>query len=473
MSERGLELARTKMAEADVPEAAIETFSRFYRILESGQSGLIREDDVEPLGKITRHADLEISADDAAEALSATAIIKLNGGLGTSMGMDKAKSLLPVRTGQGRSLSFLDVIVGQIRAAREATGAPLPLILMNSFRTQADTLEALAPYPDLAVEGLPLDFLQNREPKLAADTLEPVSWPADPSLEWCPPGHGDLYPALHASGVIKKLLAAGFRYASVSNSDNLGAAPDGALAAWFAASGAPYAAEMSPKTPADVKGGQLVVRKADGRIIQRETAQTHPDDMATSLDPQRHRYFHTNNLWFNLEALDAELERTGGVLELPLIRNVKTVDPTDATSPEVIQIESAMGAAVAVFPGAEVIEVGRERFLPVKTTNDLLLLRSDVYELTDSGRLRATVPAPLVSLSKAYKTIGAFDARFPAGAPSLREATSLTVEGDWTFGSGVSATGEAHLPATTEPATVPDGAQLTATGVQGTGGGAE
>ncbi|GAA4425916.1 UTP--glucose-1-phosphate uridylyltransferase [Georgenia halophila] len=466
MSERGLELAREKMASAGVAQAAIDTFSRFYGILESGASGLIREGDVEPLRDIPRHADLTVSEGEAADALGKTAIIKLNGGLGTSMGMDRAKSLLPVRTSDGETYSFLDVVVGQVRAARAATGARLPLVLMNSFRTRDDTLAALASYGDLAVDGLPLDFLQNREPKLLADTLEPVEWPADPELEWCPPGHGDLYPALHASGVVKDLLAAGFRFASVSNSDNLGAAPDAEIAAWFAASGAPYAAEMCLKTPADVKGGQLVVRQDDGRIIQRETAQTHPDDMEVSLDPTRHRYFHTNNLWFDLQALDAELERTGGVLELPLIRNEKNVDPTDPSSPKVVQIESAMGAAVAVFDGAQVIEVGRERFLPVKTTNDLLVLRSDVYDLTDSFRLHATVPAPLVSLSKIYKTVGAFDARFPAGAPSLADATSLTVDGDWTFGAGVTVHGDAALADESQARVVPDGATLTAEGVR-------
>ncbi|MEG3613637.1 UTP--glucose-1-phosphate uridylyltransferase [Isoptericola haloaureus] len=468
MSDRGLELAQDKMRAAGVATAAIDTFTRFYRLLEEGATGLVREDDVEPLTGLTRHADLDVPDEEAAEALGRTAIIKLNGGLGTSMGMDKAKSLLEVRRDEaGEPLSFLDVIVGQVRAARRSTGARLPLVLMNSFRTQDDTLAALAPYGDLAVDGLPLDFLQNREPKLRADTLEPVEWPADPTLEWCPPGHGDLYPALHAGGVVHALLEAGFRYASVSNSDNLGATPDGEIAAWFARSGAPYAAEMCLKTPADVKGGQLVVRKADGRIIQRETAQTHPDDMDVSLDPTRHRYFHTNNLWFDLEALAAELDRTGGVLELPLIRNSKTVDPTDGDSPEVVQIESAMGAAVAVFDGATAIEVGRERFLPVKTTNDLLLLRSDVYELTDDFRLRATAPAPLVQLSKTYKTIGAFDERFAAGAPSLRGAEGLSVAGDWTFGADVTVVGDAVLD---EPeggvGTVPDGATVAADGVR-------
>ncbi len=468
MSDRGLELARDKMTAAGVAPAAIETFTRFYRLLESGATGLVREGDVEPLTGLARHADLEISEADAADALARTAIIKLNGGLGTSMGMDRAKSLLTVReSADGEPLTFLDVIVGQVRAARARTGARLPLVLMNSFRTQDDSLAALARHEGLTVDGLPLDFLQNREPKLLADTLEPVEWPADPSLEWCPPGHGDLYPALHASGVVRALLDAGFRYACVSNSDNLGAAPDGEIAAWFAASGAPYAAEMCRKTPADVKGGQLVVRKSDGRIMQRETAQTHPDDLEVSLDAERHPYFHTNNLWFDLEALAAELDRTGGVLELPLIRNFKTVDPTDPSSPKVVQIESAMGAAVAVFEGATAIEVGRERFLPVKTTSDLLVLRSDVYELTDDYRLVAQVDAPLVRLSVAYKTITRFDERFGAGVPSLREARSLTVDGDWTFGSGVRVVGEGSLSDAGSPQTVPDGAVVTAEGVRG------
>ncbi|WP_425953669.1 UTP--glucose-1-phosphate uridylyltransferase [Xylanimonas sp. McL0601] len=470
MSDGGLQRAREKMTEAGVAPAAIETFTRFYRLLESGATGLVREADVEPLPPLARAADLDLTYDEADAALAQTAIIKLNGGLGTSMGMDKAKSLLPVRrSAEGEDLTFLDVIVGQVQAARAATGARLPLILMNSFRTRDDSLALLAKYGDLAVDGLPLDFLQNREPKLTADTLEPVEWPADPDLEWCPPGHGDLYPALHAAGVVRALLDAGFRYASVSNSDNLGAAPDARIAGWFAASGAPYAAEMCLKTPADVKGGQLVVRTADGRIVQRETAQTHPDDLEISLDPARHKYFHTNNLWFDLEALAAELERTGGVLELPLIRNEKTVDPSDPSSTPVVQIESAMGAAVAVFAGATAIEVGRERFLPVKTTSDLLVLRSDVYELTEDCRVVAQVPAPLVSLPSPYKTITRFDERFPTGAPSLRSATSLTVQGDWTFGSGVVVEGDAELPDEGSPTAVPDGATVTEKGVVAAG----
>jgi len=470
-STNGLDQSQQRMRDAGVAPAAIDVFTRFYRLLQSGETGLVPEADVEPLTDVAHRDALDVPDADARAALERTAIVKLNGGLGTSMGMDRAKSLLTVRDadpdrGTPRPLTFLDVIVGQVRAARRATGATLPLLLMNSFRTQADTLAALAPYEDLAVPGLPLDFLQNREPKLLATDLTPVDWPADPDLEWCPPGHGDLYTALHASGAVRALLDAGYRYASVSNSDNLGAAPDAAMAGWFAASGAPFAAEVARRTPADRKGGHLVVRRADGRLVLRETAQTPDADADAAADITRHRYFNTNNLWFDLEALAAELERTGGVLELPLIRNTKTVDPTDPSSPEVVQIESAMGAAVEVFDGAVAIEVGRDRFLPVKTTNDLLVLRSDVYDLDDDYRLVARTDAPFVDLDPAYyKTVAAFDARFDDGTPSLRGARSLAVRGDWSFGAGVTVVDEARLDDAGGAARVPDGAVVGPDGV--------
>ncbi|MGD7706364.1 UTP--glucose-1-phosphate uridylyltransferase [Microlunatus sp. Y2014] len=443
MSDSGLRQAQDKMRDAKVSQAAIDVFTHYYRQLEEGVTGLIAEDSIEPLVDPPMLADVEVSEEDAARALDATVIIKLNGGLGTSMGMDRAKSLLPVRDGK----SFLDLIVDQVRAARTATGARLPLLFMNSFRTSDDTMAALASYDDLAVDGVPQEFLQNFEPKLLTSDLTPVSWPAEPSLEWCPPGHGDIYTALEGSGVLDVLLEQGFRYASVSNSDNLGAAPSAAIAGWFAGSGAPYAAEVCRRTANDRKGGHLAVRKSDQQLILRDTAQTAPDEMAYFTDEHRHPYFHTNNLWFDLQVLRDTLAERESVLGLPLIKNVKTVDPADASSPEVVQIETAMGAAIEVFDGATAIAVGRDRFLPVKTTNELLLLRSDVYDIDEVGRL-VQVPekVPTIDLDAAhYKKIDDFERRFGAGAPSLREATSLTVAGDWTFGRGVTVRGTATV----------------------------
>jgi UTP--glucose-1-phosphate uridylyltransferase len=258
------------------------------------------------------------------------------------------------------------------------------------------------------------------------------------------------------------LLEQGYRYASVSNADNLGAAPNPALAAWFAASGAPYAAEVCRRTAADRKGGHLAVRKSDGRLILRDTAQTPADQMDFFTDEHRHPFFHTNNLWFDLERLAAALAGGGSVLGLPLIRNTKTVDPTDPSSPQVIQMETAMGAAIEVFEGATAITVPRGRFLPVKTTNDLLLLRSDAYDVADDGTF-ALVPdkAPLVDLDpEHYKTMAEFDARFPAGPPSLRDAERLTVRGDWTFGADVVARGDVELADTGGAERIADGTVL-------------
>ncbi|MCT1458457.1 UTP--glucose-1-phosphate uridylyltransferase [Aestuariimicrobium sp. p3-SID1156] len=456
MSENGLKHAQEKMRGDGLPEASIKVFTDYYHQLESGQTGLIREDSIEPLLDPPMLEDVEIDDAAARAAFDQTVIIKLNGGLGTSMGLDRAKNLLPVRDG----LTFLDIIVRQVLSAREKYGARLPLLFMNSFRTAEDTEAALSRYDNLPVDGLPLGFLQSREPKLLADTLEPVEWPADPSLEWCPPGHGDLYIALSASGILDRLVEAGYRYACVANGDNLGSAPNPRLAGWFAQSGAPYAAEVCRRTVNDRKGGHLAIRKADNQLILRDTAQTAPEEMDFFTDEHRHPFFHTNNLWFDLRVLQQTLRERDSVLGLPMIRNEKTVDPADKTSPKVVQIESAMGAAVEVFEGATAICVGRDRFQPVKTTNELLLLRSDLYELDADYLLQATTDHPVeVSLDGDYfKLVGDFDERMPDPV-SLRRAESFTVKGDWRFGKDVSVEGEVLLE-TQEPASVDDGTVL-------------
>jgi len=436
--------AVAKMRDAGVDEVAVQTFAHYYRQLERGETGMIPESTIDPVD-IPSINDVEVSEGEAHAAIGATAVIKLNGGLGTSMGMDRAKSLLCVRGG----LSFLDVIARQVLHLRQKYDVALPLLFMNSFRTSGDTLDALARYTDLPVEGLPLEFRQNMEPRLLAADLSPVTWPKDPSLEWCPPGHGDIYTALRGTGLLDTLIEQGYRYVFVSNSDNLGAVPDERVAGWFAASGAPFAIEAVRRTPSDRKGGHFATRKADGRIILRETAQTPPEDQEALQDLSRHRYSSTNNIWFDLQAMKDALDARDGILGLPLIRNEKTVDPGDPSTPKVIQIETAMGAAVEVFEGAALIEVGRERFVPVKTTNDLLVLRSDVYEIGSDFVLdQVAADIPFIDLdSDYYKLVGEFDKRFPEGAPSLRKASSLRVAGDWTFGHGVQVIGDVELEA--------------------------
>ena len=449
----GETLVRERMAGAGLGPTAIEVFCAGYRTLAAGAAGMVPEASIEPLGVVPALADLPTAGDPT--ALGRTAIIKLNGGLGTSMGLDRAKSLLPARG----ELTFLDVIVRQVLAARAAYDVTLPITFLNSFRTSADSLAALAAYPELPVGGLPLEIVQNRVPKLRHDDLTPVSWPDDPGLEWCPPGHGDLYTVLHATGLLDALGAQGFTQAFVSNSDNLGATPDPVVAEWFATSGSPFAVEAVRRTPSDRKGGHFARRRGDGRLVLRETAQTLPEDQAALADLDCHRLASTNNIWIDIRALRDLLDARDGVLGLPLIRNVKTVDPRDPTSPEVVQVETALGAAIELFDGAQVLEVSRERFLPVKTTDDLLVLRSDCVHLDERFvPLQRSTGLPFVALGPAYKAVTGFDRRFATGVPSLAEASSLVVEGDWTFGLCVRVRGDARLgPGTGE---VPAGTVL-------------
>lgn len=457
MSAAGRRAAVARMEEAGVAAEAISVFTRFYGQLEAGATGLIPEADIDPVPNLPHVRGLDVDPAAQLDALGRTVVIKLNGGLGTSMGMDRPKSLLPVKGG----LTFLDVIVRQVLALRERNGVDLPLVFMNSFRTREDTLAVLGRYPGLAVQGLPVEFEQSMEPKLLAESLTPVDWPADRSLEWCPPGHADVYPALRWSGLLHALLNRGYRWAFISNADNLGAVVEPMIAGWIAKLEVPLVLESCLRTPADRKGGHLAVRRSDGRLVLRETAQTSPEDMAALQDLSRHRYCNSNNLWIDLVALESALDRTDGVLDLPLIRNVKTLGPADPSSPMVVQLESAMGAAVQAFEGARSVLVDRDRFIPVKTTNDLLVLRSDVYALAEDSQVVKTNdrPDPFVDLDPRYfKLLPDFERRFPSGPPSLALADRLVVRGDVVFGRDVRVVGAVHLE---QDGRVPDEAVLT------------
>jgi UTP--glucose-1-phosphate uridylyltransferase len=461
MSNDGRRSAAEKMRADGQHEEAIGAFLSAYDRLVGGDEALITTESLEPAGEVDALDDLHaVEPERVAEVLGTVALIKLNGGLATSMGLQQPKSLMEARDGK----SFLDIIVGQTLGLRRRHGVALPLVLMDSESTRDATLEALRAYEDLAIDGLEADFMQSMIPKLDADTLAPVSWPDRPALEWCPPGHGDVYGALRRSGMLAALRERGIRYAMISNSDNLGAQLDARVPAHMAAGQLPFLMEVVRGTEADRKGGHLARRRSDGRLILRESAQTPPADADSFRDYRRWRYYNTNNLWVDLDALHRTLERSGGVLELPLIINRKTVDPRDSSSTPVIQLESAMGAAIGAFEGAELLLVPRTRFAPVKTTDDLLVLRSDVYTLSEEMAVEP-IPErasdmPYVELdSRFYKIIDAFEARFPAGPPSLREAERLIVKGDITFERGVVVRGAVTVNGD-EPRTIAAGSVL-------------
>lgn len=460
MSDAGLRAATEKMRAAGAHEEAIRSFQSAYARLVSGEQALISSDELEPVGNVPGLEDLPDA--DPAQALAGVAVVKLNGGLATTMGLREPKSLIEARDGR----SFMEIIVGQVLALRRRYGVRLPLLLMDSEATREPTLRALARFPDLATDGLEPGFMQSMIPKLDADTLAPVSWPREPELEWCPPGHGDVYGAMRRSGMLEALLERGFRYAMISNADNLGARVDARIAAHIASGQIPFAMEVVQGTEADRKGGHVARRLSSGRLVLRETAQTPEQDAESFRDYKRWRWYNTNTLWVDLRALAEALKVAEGVLELPLIVNRKTVDPRDSDSTPVIQLESAMGAAIGSFDGAQLLHVPRTRFAPVKTTDDLLVLRSDVYEVNDDLEVEPiaerALDLPYVELDpRFYKLIDDFESRFPGGPPSLREAERLVVKGDVTFGAGVRVRGAVSLdepePITLGPDTVLDG----------------
>jgi UTP--glucose-1-phosphate uridylyltransferase len=431
----------SKMKSANLPPLVIDTFAYYYGEVLKGETGLVHDRDIRPIdpAEIEAYDHLIAYGRTGVDVFSQTVRIILNGGLGTSMGLSGAKSLIEIKDG----MSFLDIII------RQAENSEVRLAFMNSFNTQADTLAALR---KLKPSKFPINFLQHKFPKILQQDFSLATWPINPVLEWNPPGHGDVYTALLTSGMLESLIDDGIIYAFISNSDNLGARLDESLLGYFAHHQFPFMMEVAEKTPADIKGGHLA-RHNNGRLILREAAQCPADERDAFQDIQRYQYFNTNNIWVNLKALKTLFDQQKMIL-LPLILNPKTLDPRDENSPPVYQIESAMGAAISLFEGATAVNVPRMRFYPVKTCNDLLAVRSDcfVYNIDESLRIdpirikRNKPGATQVDLDpKYYGNIDNLDLRFAAGVPSLVDCDALTIEGDVLFEKGVKIKGTVKI----------------------------
>lgn len=420
---------RAKMEAAGLHPVIIDTFAYYYHQVVSGETGLVPCKDIEPVpaDEVADAAHIGEYTDAGNRVLKNAIIIKLNGGLGTSMGLTGPKSLLKVKDG----LSFLEIMLLQ------AEQRHVKMALMNSFSTHDATLAALA---EIQPSNDPLLFLQNKFPKILQKNLAPATWPGNSQLEWNPPGHGDIYSAVYASGMLKNLLDQGIIYAFISNSDNLGATMDTALLGYFAANNFPFMMEVARRTPSDIKGGHLA-RYKDGCLMLREAAQCPPEDIHTFQDINFYGFFNTNNIWVNLKALRGLIEKHGTV-KLPMICNPKTLDPRDPDSPKVYQLETAMGAAISLFEGATVIKVPFSRFLPVKKCADLLAIRSDRFVFSKAKNLilspRASSPEIKIDLdSRYFGKMDLFDQKLGGQMPSLIACAALTVQGDVLFENNV------------------------------------
>jgi UTP--glucose-1-phosphate uridylyltransferase len=442
-----------KMESEHLPRLVIDTFVNYYKQVSKGATGLISDRELNPVSEeeiadARKQGAYNIAGE---KAYPQAVMIVLNGGLGTSMGLTGAKSLLAVKDEK----SFLQLKIEQA----EAKG--IGLIFMNSFNTDEDTRAAVAA---IRPSQPPRYFLQHKFPKILRENLAPAQWPPNPELEWNPPGHGEIYTALHTSGLLDKLLADGVMYALIANSDNLGATMDPALLGYFCEKKFPIMMEVAQRTPADMKGGHLA-RHAKGRLILREIAQCPEDERKSFQDIAYYRFFNTNSLWINLKAL-RRLISTSEAIYLPIILNPKTLDPRDKSSPAVYQIETARGSAVSLFDGAAAVNVPQERFCPVKKCSDLLAVRSDCFILSDDSSLISNPKRRLGRIKinldpDYYGSIEQFDARFPQGPPSLIDCDSLTVQGDVVFEKEVTIKNTVRICNTrSQPVTISSGSVI-------------
>ncbi|KAG0225649.1 UTP-glucose-1-phosphate uridylyltransferase [Actinomortierella wolfii] len=367
----------------------------------------------------------------SSEHLNKLAVLKLNGGLGTTMGCVGPKSAIEVRDG----MTFLDLSVRQIEYLNKAKNVNVPFILMNSFNTDEETKRIVQKYATHNIEIL--TFNQSRYPRIKKDSLLPAPRsPYGDISDWYPPGHGDLFDSLHNSGLLDQLIADGKEYVFVSNVDNLGATVDLGILNHMVETGAEFLMEVTDKTRADIKGGTLI--DYEGQIRLLEIAQVPSEHVEDFKSIKKFKIFNTNNLWVNLKAIKRVVEDRE--LNLEVIVNNKTTE----TGEKVIQLETAVGAGIKHFKNAHGVNVPRSRFLPVKSTSDLFLVTSDLYSL-NHGELsmnpkRMFNTVPLVKLGDHFKKVNNFLARF-SSPPHILELDHLTVTGDVSFGSDVTLKG--------------------------------
>nr|AAD04164.1 UDPglucose pyrophosphorylase [Gracilaria gracilis] len=370
--------------------------------------------------------------EELASLLSKLAVLKLNGGLGTSMGCKGPKSVIEVRD----DTTFLDLIVQQIgQLNKNHPTANVPLLLMNSFNTDSETAKIIRKYQDTSVTLT--TFQQSRYPRIVKESLEPMPLTHDHYAheDWYPPGHGDFFQSIYNSGLVDTLLAQGKEYIFVSNVDNLGATVDLNILKNVVDREVEYCMELTDKTRADIKGGTII--SYDGKVSLLEVAQVPAKYVEEFKSISKFKVFNTNNIWVSLRAIKRVMQ--SGEMKLDIIVNNKEVKGT-----KVIQLESAIGAAIGYFNNACGVNVPRSRFLPVKSTSDLMLIQSNMYNLK-SGSLvmnpaRQFTTTPVIKLGKEFKKVAQYLERL-GSIPDILELDHLTVSGDVYFGANTTLKG--------------------------------
>ncbi len=390
----------------------------------------------------------EIDEEKITTLLSELTVCRLNGGLGTSMGCVGPKSAIEIKNGQ----SILDLIVEQIHMLNQKYGSNIPLVLMNSFNTDQDTQKIIGKYNGM----LPIyTFRQNKFPRLRTDSLLPLSKQKYGQHCSYPPGHGDFYHSIDKTGVLDQLLQNGKKYMYIANADNLGASVDLNILNLMEKSGAPFIMEVTDKTRADVKGGTLI-KTQNGSLGLLEIAQVPKDHIEEFKSVKKFKIFNTNNIWINLVELKKKLQSE--TLHLDIIVNRKNLEHLP-----IIQLETAIGSGINNFEGSLAVKVPRIRFIPIKKTDDLLLIQSNLF-IFEEGIIKKNPDRqfggiPLIRLGDYFQTVEEYQSRFDS-IPDILELDLLTIVGDVYFGKNITLRGNVILVCERGELRLPDNSLL-------------
>ncbi len=380
-----------------------------------------------------------------ARQLSKLVVGKLNGGMGASMGCMGPKSLVEVRDKK----AFLDLILEQVESLNREWDQKIPLLLMSSFYTHKETQVHLN---SLKLSSEIICFQQNKFPRLYLEGLSPLAPDKWGDQAYYPPGHGDFYQCVWQQGILEKLIDAGREILFISNADNLGAVVDPVILNYMDEFNIPFLMEITAKTPADVKGGTLY--QQDGKLKLLEIARVPDDKVDEFCGQKKFKVFNTNNIWINLVALNNRMKK--GPLELNVMVKQKNLKETP-----VVQLETAIGSGLECFERAVCLTVSRERFLPIKKTDDLLLVRSNLFNLNNGKliRKRKSYPLPIIKLGDFLQNIENFQNAFPT-IPDLVDLEELKIDGDVRFEGTACLKGKIYLQGLKKGLILPSGVVL-------------
>jgi len=388
------------------------------------------------------------------ELLDKLVVVQLNGGLGYFIGCKGPKCGIQILKKSG-GITILDCKVMQIIKLNKEYGCNIPLVLMNSPRTDSETEVLIQKYNKLEIDIH--TFVQNVHPFMYKDTLSPLP-KSQSSLEgWYPPGSGEVFSAMYRQGLLEKFKNEGKELLFISNMENLGSSVDLKLLHYIANPkvNLDFLLETTNRISTDQAGG-FAIKYKDRHVHILEISQI-PSQVMSKFSLSNFKYWNTNNIWTRIGVVIDMMKQQQ--IDLDFIVKYKVINGKN-----IAQLETPVAMSIQSFPKAASILVPRSRYRPVKSTSDLLQVQSELFELQHGLLVASTKRSyssdPLVKLGDEFKSMAEYERRFKT-IPNILELDHLTVSGDVYFGANVTLKGTVIIVANSgSRIDIPDGVVL-------------